>query len=85
MKNNNLLLLRNHWVIFYQILYVSFQIYNHNAGHMTKMVATPIYVKNLQKSFFFLEPLDRFPCDLVRNIGNSGPSYFFHIARVSQK
>ena len=28
------------------------KIYEHDAGHMTKMAATPLYVKNTSKIFF---------------------------------
>ena len=48
--------IRNHLVIFNQILYVSFQVHGnenlliHDAGHMTKMANMPIYGKILQKS-----------------------------------
>ena len=40
-------------------------------GHMTKMVAMPIYGKNLKKSS---EPVDRLPQNLVCSIGDSSPS-----------
>ena len=43
-------------------------------GHMTKMAATPIYGKNLQKSS--PELVGRFPQNLVCSIGDSSPSYF---------
>ena len=50
------------------------KIYWHDAGHMTKMAAMPIYmVKTLQKSSS-LEPVDRFPQNLVYSIGDSCPS-----------
>ena len=42
-------------------------------GHMTKMVATPIYGKNLKKSSS-PEPAGRFPRNLVCSIGDSYPS-----------
>ena len=42
-------------------------------GHMTKMAATPIYVKNLKKSSS-PEPAGRFPRNLVCSIGDSCPS-----------
>ena len=35
------------------------KIHEHDAGHMTKMAATPIYGKTLQKSSLY-EPVDRF-------------------------
>ena len=41
-------------------------------GHMTKMAATPIYVKTLQKSS--PEPAGRFSRNLVCSIGDSSPS-----------
>ena len=49
--------LRNQWANQSQILYVSFQvqgmkIYWHDAGHVTKMAAMPIYGKNPSKIFF---------------------------------
>ena len=42
-------------------------------GHMTKMAATPIYVKTLQKSSS-PEPAGRFSRNLVCSIGDSSPS-----------
>ena len=42
-------------------------------GHMTKMAATPIYGKTLQKSSS-PEPAGRFSRNLVCSIGNSSPS-----------
>ena len=42
-------------------------------GHMTKMAATPIYGKNLQKSSS-PEPAGRFSRNLVCSIGDSSPS-----------
>ena len=41
-------------------------------GHMTKMVAMPIYGKNLKKSSS-PEPVGRFPRNLVCSIGDSCP------------
>ena len=49
------------------------KIYWHDAGHMTKMAATPIYGKTLQKSSS-LEPVDLFPQNFVCSIGDSCPS-----------
>ena len=49
------------------------KINEHDAGHMTKMAATPIYDKILQKSST-PEPIDRFPRNLVCSIGDSNPS-----------
>ena len=55
--NLKLAFLRNHWANQSQILYVrafrfkEMKIYWHDAGHMTKMAATPIYGKNLSKIF----------------------------------
>ena len=51
-----LIFLKNHWSIFNQNLYVSFQVQGnenlwHDAGHMTKMATTPIYGKNPSKIF----------------------------------
>ena len=43
------------------------KIYMNELGHMTKMVAMPIYVKNLQKSSS-PEPMDRWPWNLVCSI-----------------
>ena len=48
--------LRNHGAILIQILYESFQVQEnenllHDAGHMTKMAAMPIYGKNPSKIF----------------------------------
>ena len=40
------------------------KVYIFRPGHMTKMAATPIYVKNLKKSSS-PEPLSRLPCNLV--------------------
>ena len=56
-QNLKLGFLRNHWASRSQILYVSFQVQGneffwHDAGHMTKMAAMPIYGKNLSKIFF---------------------------------
>ena len=42
-------------------------------GHMTKMAATPIYGKTLQKSSS-PEPTGRFSRNLVCSIGESSPS-----------
>ena len=51
--------LRNHWAIFYQILYVSFKsrykemkIYKYDVCHMTKMAAMTIYGKKPFKNLF---------------------------------
>ena len=59
-RNLKLAFLRNHWANQSQILYVSFQvlcnkemkIYWHDAGHMIKMAAMPIYGKNPSKIFY---------------------------------
>ena len=45
-----------------------------NLGHMTRMATTPIYGKPFQKSSS-PEPVDRFPRNLVRNIGHSCSSH----------
>ena len=51
----NFVFLRNHLAIFNQkfcmkvFRYKEMKIYEHDAGHMTKMAATPIYGKNLSK------------------------------------
>ena len=55
--NLKLAFLRNHLANQSQILHVSYQvqgneIYWHDAGHMTKMAAMPIYGKNPSKIFF---------------------------------
>ena len=48
--------LRIHLAVSNQILYASFQVQGnknlYDAGHMTKMVAMPIYVKIFSKIFF---------------------------------
>ena len=49
--------LRNYYAVLNQILHESFQVQGnkiwwHDAGHMTKMAATPIYGKNISKIFF---------------------------------
>ena len=66
-----------HWVVFNQILYVSFKkkkwICWYDAGHMTKMAATANRVKTFQKSSF-LEPPGRFSRNLACSIGDSCPS-----------
>ena len=49
------------------------KINEHDTGHMTKIAATQIYDKILQKSSS-PEPMDRFPRNLVRSIGDSSPS-----------
>ena len=60
------------WPIFSQILYASFFIHEenkikcHDVGHMTKVVAMPIYVMNLSK--YSPEPLDRFARNFIRSI-----------------
>ena len=43
------------------------KIYFYDAGHTTKMAASHIYGKTLQKSFS-PEPVDRFPRNLVCSI-----------------
>ena len=43
------------------------KIYINELGHMTNMVAMPIYGKNLKKSSS-PEPIDRWPCNLVCSI-----------------
>ena len=48
------------------------KVYSRGLGHMTKMAATPIYGKNLQKSS--PEPKGQRPCGLVCSIGALGPS-----------
>ena len=55
------------------------KINQHDVGHMTKMAATSIYDKTLQK--ISPEPVDRFPCYLLCSIGNSGLSWFVRPAR----
>ena len=47
-------------------------------GHMTKMAATPIYDKTLQKSSS-PEPAGRFPRNLVCSIGVSSSSKFIQM------
>ena len=50
---SKLVFLRNYWAIFNQILYVSFQVITeHDACHMTKMAAIPLFGKNPSKIFF---------------------------------
>ena len=49
------------------------KVYINGPGHMTKMAATPIYVKTLQKSSS-PEPAGRFLRNLVCSIGDSCPS-----------
>ena len=39
------------------VRYKEDKIYEHDAGHMTKMAATPIYGKKTSK-IFFSEPMD---------------------------
>ena len=53
--------------------YKEMKINEHDAGHMTKMAAMPIYGKIIQKSSS-PEPVDRFPLNLVCSIGDSSPS-----------
>ena len=55
------------------------QVYINGLGHLTKMAAVPIYVKNHKKALFSLEPVDRFQHNLVCSIGDSGPSKFISI------
>ena len=62
----------NYWAIFNQILYKEMKINEHDAGHMTKMATTPMYVKILQKSS--PDSVNRFSLTLVCNIGDSSPS-----------
>ena len=50
-------------------------VYINDPGHMTKMAAMPICVKNHKKSSS-LEPVDRFQRNLLGSIGDSGPSKF---------
>ena len=49
------------------------KVYINDPGHMTKMAATPIYGKPLQKSSS-PEPAGRFSRNLVCSIGGSCPS-----------
>ena len=49
------------------------KIYEYDVGHMTKMAAKPMLGKTLQISSS-LEPVDRFPQNLVFSIGESSPS-----------
>ena len=51
------------------------KIYEHDAGHMTKMAAMLIYGKNPSKSSS-PEPAGRFSRNLVCSIGDSSPSWF---------
>ena len=44
------------------------EIYTNEFGHVIKMVAMPIYGKNLKKSSP-PEPMDRWPCNLECSIG----------------
>ena len=48
------------------------KVYSRGLGHMTKMTATPIYGKTLQKSSS-PEPKGQWPCGLVCSIGALGP------------
>ena len=52
MQNFKLDFLRNYFADMNQILYESFQVQGHDAGHNTKMAAMPIYGKNPLKIFF---------------------------------
>ena len=47
-------------------MYKEMKIHEHDAGHVTKMAAMPIYGKN--PSFFFREPVDQFSRNLVCRI-----------------
>ena len=47
------------------------KIYTNELGHMTNMAAMPIYGKNLKKSSS-LEPIDRWPWNLVCSIVYAG-------------
>ena len=49
------------------------KVYINGPSHITKMVAMPIYGKNLLKSSSS-EPVDRFSRNLVCSIGDSSPS-----------
>ena len=56
--------LRNHWANFNQFFYVSLhgyiemKIYQHDAGHMTKMAPMPIYCINPLKYFSRIQRAD---------------------------
>ena len=52
------------------------KVYINGSGHMTKMAATPIYGKTLQKSSS-PGPVDRFPRNLVCSIGDPGNHSLF--------
>ena len=54
------------------------KICRYDVCHMTKMAAMPIYGKILQK-ISSPEQVNRFPCNLVCNIGNSSPLKFVQI------
>ena len=54
----------------YAFRYMEIKINQHDAGHITKMVATPIYGKNLS-TISSREPVDLFPRKLVCSIGDS--------------
>ena len=56
------------------------KIHEHDAGHMTKMAAKPIYGKNLQKSS--PELVDQFPWNLVCCILDSSPSQFVQMMNL---
>ena len=47
------------------------KIYWHDAGHMIKMAATPIYGKKPSKIFFSGTGVDRFPQNLISSIDDS--------------
>ena len=53
--------------------YTEMKIYQHDAGHMTKMAPMPIYGKTLRQSSS-QEPVDRFPRNLICSICDSGTS-----------
>ena len=60
--------------------YKEMKIWLHDAGHMTKMAAMPIYGKTLQKSSS-PEAVDRFSRNLVCSIGDPGVTLTYFTAR----
>ena len=79
-QNLKLAFLRNHWANQSQILYVIFQVQgNENFSDVMMLVTWPRWppysymVKTLKKSSS-LEPVDRFPWNLVCSINDSCPS-----------
>ena len=75
------LLLWSHWADWSQISYGSSlglggtKVCSNGPGHMTKMIAMPIYSKNVKK-FSSPEPKGRWPWNLVCSIGCSSTTKF---------